>query len=222
MRVERDAVGEVDPRQNVAGIGAQGEQAAIGSIDMEPSVVATAQGGDFVERIDRAGIDGAGRCDDQPRPDTGGAILFQRFLERRNRHAVALVGRDLPPWRLPPAGNVKGLVHAMMGETRGIDGAAIIRVPGIAGRDDRRQIGDASAGGQRAGGAFRIADDPRQPCSRGIFQPHRAGTGRGEAGILVGDRGQQVAERGGKQAAAGDIGHETRRRGGDAGRFDAC
>ena len=188
---------------------------------MEPGAVIAAQAGDFVERIDRAGIDGAGRGDDQPRPDPGGAILLQRRLERSDRHAVACIRGDLSLRRLAPAGDVQRLVDAMMSEARGIDGASAVGIAGVAGRDDRRQIGDAPAGGQGAGGAFGIADDARQPGGRGIFQPHRAGAGRGEAGIFVGHRRQQVAERRGKQAAAGNIGHEARRRGGEAGRLDA-
>ena len=130
---------------------------------MEPGAVAAAQLGDLGERVDGAGVDGAGRGDHQPRADAGGSVLLQRGGERGGGHAVVGVGGDLAARRAAAPGDVQRLVDAMVGEAAGVDRAAAVLVAGVAGGDDGGQIGDAAARGQRAGGGVGEADDAGQP-----------------------------------------------------------
>ena len=209
VRVERDAVGKLDAGEQRAALLAQGEQPAIGAVDVEPRVVTAAQGGDLRQRIDRAGVDRPGRGNDQPRAHPVGDVALERLLKCINRHAVALVGRDLATRSATAPGDVQGLVDAIMGEARGVDRASPVGVAGIAGRDDGGEVGDASAGGQGSRRLLGIADDAGEPVGRHVLEPHRTRAGRGEAGIFVRCGGEQVAEPRMKQPAAGDVGHEA-------------
>ena len=71
MRVEGYAVGLVDPAKQLAALVAQREQAAVRSVDVKPRTLAAANVGNLRKRVDRARVDRAARCDDQPRPDPG-------------------------------------------------------------------------------------------------------------------------------------------------------
>ena len=185
MRVERDAVGLLDAAEQCAAFVAQREQAAVGAINMQPGAVAAAQLGDFRQRIDRAGVDGAGGSDHQPRSNAIAAVLLERLLERVERHAVGIVGRNHPFRRPAPAGDLQRFVDAIMGEAGQIDRAAAVGIARLARGDDRGQIGDASARGQRSGGVGRIIDDAGKPGGAGVFDPNCAGARGSEAGIFV-------------------------------------
>ena len=178
VRIERDAVGLLDPAQQRLALVAQREKPAISAVDVKPRAVAAAKLGDFGQRIDRAGVDRSGRGDDQPGANTVAAVFLQRLLERLGRHAIVLVGRDHPLRRAAAAGDVQRLVDAIMGEARDIDRASAVGIARLARGDDRGQIGDASARSQRSGGIVRKADDAGEPGGAGILDPHRAGAGR--------------------------------------------
>src|SRR4249919_1775654 len=66
VRVERDAVGLLDAAQQRLSLIAKRKEAAISAIDMQPGIVAAAEVRNLGERIDRAGVHGPRRSDDQP------------------------------------------------------------------------------------------------------------------------------------------------------------
>ncbi len=209
MRVERHAVGLFDTAQKLATLIAQGEEPAIGAIDVEPRAIAVAQLSDLGEWIDRTRVHGSGRSNDQPRRDTVAAILFQRLLQGLDRHAVPVVGRDDTLRTSAAAGDVERLVHAIMGEACDVDCSPAFCVPRFPRGDDAGEIGNASARRQRTRCICRITDDIREPRDAGIFDAHRAGTGRCEPRIFVRRRSEQIAECRKGNSASRDIRHET-------------
>ncbi len=221
MRIERDAVGPLDPAQLGPAFVAQREEATVSPVDVEPCAMAGADVGDFVERVDRAGVDGPGGGDDQPWTDAVGCVARHRLVERLDRHAAMLVGRDDAAGRPSPPGDVKRLVDAIMGEARAVDRAASIRIARVAGGNDGGQVGDAATRGQRSRALLGKADDLGQPGGAGVLQPDRAGAGRREARIFIGDRRDEVADCRVKQRATRDVGHEARAGGGESGSLDA-
>ena len=94
MRIERDAVGARDRRQQGTVVVAEDGGSSVRRVDMEPHVVTRADVRDVVDRIDRAGIDLAGGRDDGNRPQTGGDIFGDRAIERGDVHAIVARDRD--------------------------------------------------------------------------------------------------------------------------------
>ena len=209
VRIERDAVRLLDPAKCRPPLLAQHEEAAISAIDVEPGFMFGGKRGDLAKRIDGTGIDGACRGDDQPGTDALGTVALQRLGKRVGGHPVAVVGGDRPAWRPRAPGDAQSLVDAMMGEMGDIDSAAAIRIGGLTRGDDGGEVCHAPARGQHAGGAFRHLDDPRQPVRHGIFEPHRPRGSWREARIFVARRGEEIAERGMEETAAGDVAGEA-------------
>jgi hypothetical protein len=187
---------------------------------MKPGAVRSADLRNVCQRIDRTAVYGTGRGDDEPRPHPVRPVALQSSGKRVHRHSVAFVRLDHPARRAGASGNVQRLVDAIMGEAGHVDRAAAVSVARLAGSDHGGEIGDAAAGGQSARGAFRIADDLREPAGDRIFEPDGAGACRGETRIFVRSGREQVPERGMEQSAAGYVRHEPRRGRREAGPLD--
>ena len=80
---------------------------------------------------------------------------LERLRQRVGAHPVASSVAISRRGDASAPGDAQRLVDAMMGEAGHIDGAAAIRVARLAGGDDRGEVGDAAARGQRAGGVLR-------------------------------------------------------------------
>ena len=144
-------------------------------------------------------------------PDALREIPLDRSLQRGDRHpAVDRRWRPAACGARASPGDMQRLVDAMMGEAGHVDRAAAVRVTRLRAR--RRSPSDWPGCRPRSACprcVRRIADHLGEPGGAGIFQPDRAGAGRGEARIFVRDRGEEIAERRMEQAAARNIGHEA-------------
>ena len=138
-------------------------------------------------------------------------------------HPVGRVHRHPADRRLRHARDPERLVDAVVRLAGEIHrGGPIVGAPeavGIAGGGDRREVGDAAAGGDVARGARGIAYQVGDPTDQQVLHPHRPRAGEENPRVLVADRRQIVAQRGVIDASPGDIG-EVPARGGVAARPD--
>ena len=90
----------------------------------------------------------------------------------------------------------------------------------LARRHDGGQGGDAAAGRDVPAGCGGIPDQIGHPPDQQVLHPHRAGAAEEDARVLVGDGGQEIAQRRVIQAAARDVGEVGGRRRVGPGRDD--
>ena len=210
VRVEDDPVRPLDAPHDVPAVLGQEEEAAVRRVDVEPAALALGDRRDGVERIDRAGVRRAGRGEDQPRLQTPTAVGGDGFFQRLGAHAEALVDRDGADLRLPQAGDVEGLLEAVMRLAGQVDdrGGVVggLEAMGIAGRGDRRQAGDAASGCDVAAGCGGIADEIGHPAEQQVLHPDRSRTVEEDGRVFVADSGQIVAQRCRVDGTARDVG----------------
>ena len=86
VRIERDAVGSLDPDEPLAAAFGEPEEAAVRGVDVDPQALAPGDVGDRGQRVDRPGVGGACCGADQERTPASGAILVDHRLERAGVH----------------------------------------------------------------------------------------------------------------------------------------
>ena len=163
------------------------------------------------------------RRDHQPRPQAGARIGGDRPVEGIGVHPIARVHRHVADDRRSEAGDAQRLVHGMVHVRREVDRRSLDvapRSPRVARGDDADEIGDAAAGGEVADRRRRIADERGHPVEQHVLHPDRTRRGEEDAGVFVGDVGEEVAERGVDDAAARDVAEVSRRGRIDAGPID--
>jgi len=149
---------------------------AVGAVDVEPEVLRGRDIGERVERVDRAGVDGAGRADEQRRQGPARTIGGDRRAQR-GRVEPASLERHLTHRTTAEAKELQGAPHAAMGlgrhvgdEPRGADEAVATDVTADPRQratararkaDDRR--GGPAAGEQAGSRRVRKADELGQP-----------------------------------------------------------
>ena len=72
------------------------EQAAVGSVHVEPQPFVAGHVGDVVQRIDRSGVGGPGVPDDQKRRQAGAAIGGNAPLDLVDLNTGSMVAGDFP------------------------------------------------------------------------------------------------------------------------------
>ena len=90
VRVEHERVGALDAGEEIR-LDEPGGR-AVRAVDVEPQVLAVAQVGEIVERIDGAGAGRAGRADDAERRQPDLAVDVQRGVDRGGLEPVVGVG----------------------------------------------------------------------------------------------------------------------------------
>jgi hypothetical protein len=165
--------------------GQQGEEAAVGGVDVQPAAVAVAQGERLGDRVDRPQAGGAGGQHHRPHPARG-----QQLLQGVQVH---------------PPGRVGGYGHALDPQHLAHTGVGVVGVLAVgdrpaggelAGHPERLQVGDGAAGGQVAEGVGREAEHGRQVADDLLL--HRPGGRPAVQGVVVGvdgHRGQVAGHR---------------------------
>ena len=192
VRVENQRVGPLHAA--VAGRDRRVEHAerAVGAVDVEPEALRGRDVGERVERVDRAGVDGARRADEQRRQGAARAIGGDRRAQR-GRVEPASLERHLAHRTAAEAEELQRAPHAAMrlgrhvgDEPRGAGEAVATDV--VAGRrqraaasageaDDRR--GGRAAGEQAGARRVREADELGQPAHHRALEV--------DVGVIAGD-----------------------------------
>ena len=165
--------------------GQQGEEPAVGGVDVQPAAVAVAQGQRLGDRVDRPQAGGAGGQHHRPHPARG-----QQLLEGVQVHPPGHIGghgHALDPQHLAHAG--VGVMGVLAVGDRPAGGE-------LAGHPERLQVGDGAAGGEVAEAVGREAEHGRQVADDLLL--HGAGGRPAVQGVVVGvdgHRGQVAGQR---------------------------
>ena len=122
VRVGGDGVGPLHARKERPQRGHDRRQGAVGAVDVVPHLLARAHVGELRERIDRAGVDGAGVAHQDRGKQAVAPVGGDRLLEEIQPDAEGLVGRNLSELPRPDSQQVRGLVDAGVDLVRGVDG----------------------------------------------------------------------------------------------------
>lgn len=189
MEVQRHTARLVDAVQQVAASRRDQQPAAVGGVDVEPDLAVAADGADRRQRVDDAAVGGAGGGRDGHRDPIRGGQRVQLGLERRRVHAAGGVDGDAAHRVVGQAEQQRGLGDAEVALGGGQDRQALLaRRPlrsreagecGLAGQEERLQVGLGAAGGEHpvGGGEAEAAADPadQPPLDEGA-----------DAGLVVG------------------------------------
>jgi hypothetical protein len=154
VRVENQRVGPFHAAVALRDRSVEHAERAVGAVDVKPEVLRGRDIGKLVERVDRAGVDGAGGADEQRRQGAVGAIRGDRCAQR-GRVEPASLERHVAHRATPEAKELQGAPHAAVRLGRNVG-------------DELRGSGEAvptdivAACGQRAAARARKADDRRR------------------------------------------------------------
>ena len=192
MGVENQRVGPFHAA--VAGRDRRVEHAerAVGAVDVEPELLRGRDIGERVERVDRAGVDGAGRADEQRRQGAARAIGGDRRAQR-GRVEPASLERHLAHRTTAEAKQLQGAPHAAVGlgrhvgdELRGAGEAVTADV--MAGRRQRATASARQADDRRGGpAAGEQAGARRVREAHELGQPAHHRTLEVDVGVIAGD-----------------------------------
>ena len=96
VRVDHQGVGQFHARQFESPLRGECCGCAVGTVHMEPQVFGAGQGGEFRQRIDRAGVGGAGVADDHHRLEAGGFVRLDGMGQHAQVVFLLRVGRKHP------------------------------------------------------------------------------------------------------------------------------
>ena len=239
VRVGRDGVGPLEALEQRLELRRDRGQRPVGPVHVEPEALGGAQVGQLVERVDGAGVHGAGVAHDDRGLPAGLPVVGDRPLQQVHADAEAVVGRDLPQLLPADAEEVHGLVHAVVDLVRHVDDqrrrsreAVLAHAWGLGapGRREGGEVRHRAARGEQALRRLRQAEDLGEPGDdaplhvdgRVVSAPavavHRRGevVGRGADGVGGGvDEGEEarvrVAEGVGEDAVAHGVEHRLER-----------
>ena len=112
VEVDRDRVGALDARQQVAPTRGREQPASVRGVHMEPCVVSRAHVGDAVDRVDRTEVGGARGGHDGHRQQVVRGGTGERVGEREGVHAVQVVGGHQHDRLGAETHDARGLLHA--------------------------------------------------------------------------------------------------------------
>ena len=95
MRIGRDRVGLLEPREERRELARQDRHGSVRSVDVKPERLAAAQLREGVQRVDRSGVDRPGGADDDRGGKARRPVLRDRALEEIQADPESLVGLDL-------------------------------------------------------------------------------------------------------------------------------
>ena len=183
VRVDGDGVGKVASLELPAVLLREDDGTAEAGINVHPEPVLLADGRDFLKRLVRASDRGAARGIDVERSLALGLGPDDHLAEGVGLHAASLVDRDGPDGAGAHAAHHGALLDRVVavgaGEdhevARGISSRAAFGVQGVAGDDQRGQIGGATSLASDASGIGAVeAKQLGQSSCRGLFN-HRQG-----------------------------------------------
>ena len=165
---------------------------AVGAVDVEPEALLGRHPGERVERVDHAGVDGAGRADEQRRQGAARAIGGDRGAQR-GRVEPAAGERHLAHRAAPEAEELEGASHAAVrlgrhvgDELRGAGEAIAADV--MAGRRERAAAGAREADDRRGGpAAGEQAGARRVREAHELGQPAHHRALEVDVGVIAGD-----------------------------------
>ena len=162
-----------------------------------------------VQLVDASGVRRAGDADDPARFQALRAIRGHGRFQGREVHPVQVVHGDLPQLAAPQPKQVDGLVEAVVGLARDVEGQAghlgtgilvVVHLREVAAQlavDGQLQPGDVGQGAPRHQGAEAVgrqAEQVAQPADDRLLDGRAAGCVPPGCGVLVHGGGQHLAE----------------------------
>ena len=174
VKIESDGIGELQSGQTRCDLGREHGQRSIGPIHMEPQAFPLGDIGYRAQRIDRAGIDGAGSGGDEERRKALRAILRNGLFQSGDIHLMIRVDRDRAQRVRTDPGHIHHLGDGTVRPGGGICGQALaargdaLRAHlgpefSAAGDQYRDQRGHRSAGHEQAAGGVWKAEQFAYP-----------------------------------------------------------
>ena len=212
MRVEGDRVAVLDPSEERLATRGQPEEAAVGGVGVDPEPVLARDPDDLVQGIDGARVRRAHVDDDEERPAAPRPVFTDGRLQCFRHQPEPRVCRQRAETRSREAGEAGGLRHAVVRLVRQIDRRVpeVLAESFLTGGHEGAEVRERPPRGEHASRSGRQAHQRAQP-GDGRLLDLREGRGRrGHAHVAVGGGGDEVGERRGVDAPAGDVGEIAR------------
>ena len=215
VRIERHGVGALDAGHGGATALGEQEEAAVGRVDVQPEPLGGGEVGEGAQVVDRAGVHRARGADHQERREAGGAIGGDRGPQRFERQPEALVAGNGADVLGGEAGEHRRLLQRVVDLVGGVEGAAEkIRGEALAARgDERREVGERAAAGEKASGPTVVAHEVREPAHDVGLELRQRRRRLPDADVAVEAVGDQLGHRRVHQPASRDV-REVARPGG--------
>ncbi len=212
VRIERERIDELNTLKRPAALVAEHRSSAIRAIGVEPEPLAAAEGGELRQRIDGAGVGGAGVGNDAEGAAAlcavGGDFPFQRV----KRQPEILVRGDFTDLCGREAENTERAVDRHM-RLIGIvnDGIGdLIAETSVARGGERGEVGDGATADKQAAGGLRQTAELAQPIHGDQLDLSRARTGEPVAGENIEAARKRISHDGHKVAGTGHEREEAR------------
>lgn len=173
---------------------------------MVPQALLGAQVPDRVERIDRAGVRGAGRRGHQEGPQPRRAIGRDGRAQRIDAQAEVGIDRHAPHAVGQDAGQARGLGDAQVRLARGVEHALaqVLAQQLLARGHDRREVRQRATRREQPARAGGETHPLREPLEHVGLELHERGRGLPHTRVTVGGVGDEVGQGRGVQPPAGD------------------
>ncbi len=165
MRVERDRIGPRDAPHGFPPSLREHEEAAIGSVDVQPQPFFDGHIGRAVQIVDGPGVRCARACHKQERPESAFSVFADELPQVPETYLVVLVRGDLTNVLFRETGQHRRLRNGVMGLVRRVDRARqeVVRKTLPSCGDQSREGRQGAPARQDAGGVGRIANDLTEP-----------------------------------------------------------
>ena len=177
VRVERDRVGQLDAAQRLAAALGDRREPAVGGVDVEPHAALAADGGQLGQRVDRAGVRGAGAADDEQRlaPGRRSASIAAASAFGRSRRVASAGSTRTWSGRKPSTRAARASDECAWPETYAT--ALSVIGPSSASRAHASAVMFAAEPplDEHAGRRRRVADPALEPVEHDELEPARAG-----------------------------------------------
>ena len=223
VRVERERVGPLDAGEQRCHRRRQHAEPPEGAIDVQPHLLAPAEIGERVDRVDGRRGDGAGVGHHAERRESGLPVGANALFERLDIDPELVVSGKAAVVPAPETEQHEGLVHGIVGLLRGIDGerraghgvclhALLPGIPGrmpLAGGRETDQVGDRTAGGDQPVRRLLEPEQRLEPADHGLLDGVGGGRELPDGAVLVEHRRERLGQDGGHGRRAVDIGQEA-------------
>ena len=210
VRVQTDAVAQLQPRQQRLGIRVQYREAAVGRVDVIPESLVGRDAREFGQGVDGPGVGGARVGDQTERREPVLPVARHGVAEsRRHDPEVVVHGQVADQGRADPgqAGGADGRRVCLRGNVDGARARVARRFPR---GDERNQVGGGTAAGKHASGGAGIPQPFAEPVRNGDLDLGRARGLQPRALEYVEPADQKAGEYRGPGGAGRDEGEEAR------------